>query len=74
MTIVINKTRKDVLTSRNNAQGEWTGLLPSGRTIWKVGGELFTGDTRHVSNSGGTKLTPITQEEKDYLASRGVNL
>ena len=62
------------LTSRNNAEAEWNDYLPGGKTVWKVGGKLYTSKTRHVSYFGGLDLTPITQGELNYLTSRGIKL
>ena len=58
------------LSSRNNAQGEWTNYIP-GKTLWLVDGKLYTG-TEMTFN--GIDITPITADEVKHLENHGIKI
>lgn len=58
------------LSSRNNAQGEWTNYIP-GKTLWLVSGKLYTGT---VMTSAGIDISPITDDEITSLQHYGIKI
>lgn len=59
------------ISNRNQAQAEWPTLLPD-RTIYKVDGQLWTGQNTTEGNDRYINLTPLTEQERQYLDKRGV--
>jgi hypothetical protein len=57
--------------SRNDAKGEWNTYLED-KTIYKWNEQLWTGRNYAQGNERGIELTPLTDQEREYLASRGV--
>jgi hypothetical protein len=56
---------------RNAAQGEWPSYLPD-KTIYKWNGQLWTGRPTAKGNDRGIELSPLSEEDRQYLDKRGV--
>lgn len=59
------------ISSRNDAQGEWPSILP-GHTVYQWNDQLWTGHFFAQGNERRIQLTPLTEEQRDYLKQRGV--
>lgn len=59
------------ISSRNQAQAEWPTILPD-HTVYKWNDQLWTGRPFAQGNDRGIQLTPLTDEQRAYLKSRGV--
>lgn len=59
------------ISSRNDAQGEWPSILPN-HTVYKWNDQLWTGRFFAQGNERRIQLTPLTEEQRDYLKQRGV--
>lgn len=67
------KAMKRPIITRSNAQGEWDYLKPhNGKTLYGWNGELWTGTHVAIGTMRGVELTPITEQEREYLKSKGV--
>ena len=61
---------KTFFAERSELKGEW-GYIP-GKTICKLGTELYTGAPVARGYERGMDLTPLTDDEKKYLNDRGL--
>lgn len=57
--------------NRNDAKGEWPSMLPE-HTIYKWNDQLWTGRPYAQGYSRGIKLTPLTEDQRQYLDKRNV--
>jgi hypothetical protein len=56
--------------SRNDAAGEWNTLI-AGKTIYDWNGQLWTGRPYTQGYERGIELTPLSDEDREYLTKRG---